>query len=122
MENGNGKLGLSASLRAIRESLRKPDGNRLPAMRNDYNGLREFLLGGVRDDGIWPAGMLSVRISGDEILVKASIRSIEVEAQWWGQDWNVLWEHIDRELSERVVRWALDYKGRERLERRISLD
>lgn len=120
MSNTNGNLGLSPALKAIREQCRKPDENRLVEMRNDQNGLREFLLGGVRADGIWPAGTISVRVADDELLVTLSIYSLEIEAKYRGTALDRMLLQIDTDLEQKSVRWQLDYRGRERLERRVS--
>ena len=120
MSDENGKLGLSPALKAIREQCRKPDDNRLAAMRNDWNGLRDFLTGGIRADGIWPAGCLSVRVDGGELFVRLSIHSLEIESLYRDCDWDDMWNRINRDLESKSVEWQLDWKGRERLERSVA--
>jgi len=120
MENENGKLGLSPTLKAIREQCRKPDENRLAAMRNDTNGIREFLLGGIRSDGIWPAGTIGIRVDGSEILITLSIHSLEIEAKYRSFDWDDVWIQIETDLESKSCPWGLDWKGRERLDRRVA--
>lgn len=121
MENENGKLILAPALKAIKEQLRKPDANRLVEMRNDWDGIRMFLLGGFHHEGIWPAGSISCRCDSDDIVVTLSIHSLEIEAKYRYWSWDPMWIAINNELLENIVPWQMDWKGRERLERRISM-
>lgn len=121
MENGANKLELSPALVAIREKLRKPDQNTLPAMRNDWNGLREFLIGGIREDGMWPAGTISIRHDQGDLCICLSIHSLEIEARYRFDSWDSAWETLDHALTTNSIGWQLDYKGRERLSKKIAL-
>lgn len=117
--NGQNGVSLSEVLKIARENLRKPDLNRLPAMRNDWNGLREFFLGGVRDDGLWPAGSLSVRVQSDQLVLQLRLPSLEMQAVYSGYNWDELLEQINNDLTSKTVRWELDYKGKQRVERKL---
>lgn len=122
--SGNGQVAVSLSevLKVARESLRKPDLNRLPEMRNDWNGVREFLLGGVRDDGLWPSGTIAVSARGELLTVQLRLPNLEMQSTYQGTGWDELWEQVNSDLEHKVVRWELDYKGKQRLERKLLVD
>jgi hypothetical protein len=121
MENENEKLVLAPALRAIKEQIRKPDEGRLIGMKNDWNGIRLFLIGGFHHDGLWPAGTLSIRCDADEILVTLSIHSLEIESKYRFDGWDQGWETINGELEQNRVCWQMDWKGRDRMNRRMSM-
>jgi len=115
------KLELAPALKEIREQTRTNNDNRLVGLINDWNGIRLFLLGGFHHDGVWPAGTISLRVDGDEIVCTLSIHALEIEAKFRGNDWDEIWLEIDNQLSRNVVCWQMDWKGRERLERKLTM-
>lgn len=112
---------LSPALRTIRDALHTPNGDRLLGMKNDWNNIREFLTGGIRDDGMWPAGNFGVSCDGQFLVIRLSIFALEIEARYQGSEWDQLWEKIELDLGTGEVPWVLDWKGKQRLSRGVDL-
>jgi hypothetical protein len=117
-ENGNG-LHVSSVLKQVHEVVQADDVSVLVDMGDGFSGVRRFLIGGCRPDGVWPCGGIYVTRDGRDLVVRLSIRSLEVESIYRGTSWSGLWETIDNDLLENTVHWQLDYKGRQRQERKL---
>jgi hypothetical protein len=120
MENENSKLRLPPVLQAAKLSRDPNHSERLLDMQNDEEGIRMFLLGGQHHEGFWPAGSISIRAEGDDVLVTLSIHSLEVECKYRASTLIVAIEAADKDLRSNQVQWQMDYRGRQRIERRLS--
>ncbi len=119
-ETNGKKLHISDTLQAVRRCVDAAEVNALADMKGNLDYVRRFLLGGVREDGTWPAGDMWFSFDGHELEIRISIRSLEVECRYSSDSWHGLLERVDNDLEHNTVPWKLDYTGRKRVENKLK--
>lgn len=118
METNGRVVNLSKVVQEVRDRLLLDDGSLLPDIAESHPGLRAFLLGGLRDGETWPPGALYVARDGNDVLCRVSLRQLELECVYRGGKICELIECIENDLTTQRTNWTLDYKGRQREERK----
>ena len=68
---------------------------------------------------MWPAARLSIDLYAGQLVLRLEIAVLEVEARWLGNSIFGLFETANEDLALGTERWEPNWKGRERMQRKM---
>lgn len=95
------------------------DGTLLRDLEKAFPYVRKFLIGGRRNSYTWPAGEFRIALNGNMVQVTLAVRALEIEAKYYDSSYSTMLDTIENDLSLDTVNWCPDYKGRQRLEKKL---